>query len=251
MLAPNVPDVVKGLGLTLTYFDDFVTKPLTGVYTHLVADTTPTVTNGDVAGGAAKLFTDTTDNNEVAIATGEFLLFAQDKPWYVQGRVRWAENDTNKANVYFGVSDALAAANLMVDNGAGPKTSGSMAGFFKVDGGTTWKTIVSKSTTQTTNTTEYTSVNSSSAWHTLGILCDPIDATNATVSFYIDTAGGNNLLPARIASQNARVTDLATNQVQIAISSATEMALGLYVKTGGGSGGETVYLDYLAAYGKR
>lgn len=250
MLLPQIPEVVKQLGLSLIFFDDFFYGPLTGVTTHLAADSGASVTNAGVAGGAALLTTGGTDNNEAAIATANCLKFAQDKPFYVQGRVGWAEANTDDANVFFGVMDSPAGANAMVDNGAGPKTTASAAGFFKVDGGTVWKTIASKSTTQTINATEHTAPNSATAWQTLGIFVSPVDATNAIVSFYIDTAGGDNLMPVRVASVNPRVTDLASNQCTVAIASAAAMGLGFICKAGGANS-ETPVLDYWLAYGVR
>lgn len=250
MLLPVVPDFIKQLGLSLIFHDDFITGPSSSVYTHLAADTTATVTNAGIAGGAVKLTTDATDNNEAAIATSNSLLFAQDKPFYVQGRVRWAEANTDDANVYFGVMDSGAAANAMVDNGAGPKTTASAAGFFKVDGGTAWKTLASKSTTQTINTTEHTSPNSATVWHTLGIYVSPIDGTNAIVSYYIDTAGGSNLVPVRVASVNPRIPDLASNQCTIAIASAAQMGM-CFIAKAGSANSETPVMDYWALYGVR
>jgi hypothetical protein len=250
MLLPQTPEFIKQLGLSLIFFDDFITGPSSTVYTHLAADTTATVTNAGIAGGAVKLTTDATDNNEAAIATSNSLLFAQDKPFYVQGRVRWQEANTDDANVYFGVMDSGAAANAMVDNGAGPKTTASAAGFFKVDGGTVWKTLASKSTTQTINTTEHTSPNSATVWHTLGIFVSPIDSVNALVTYYIDTAGGNNLMPVRIASTNVRVPDAASNQCSIVISSAAAMGM-CFIAKAGGANSETPVMDYWSVYGTR
>ena len=247
MLLPQVPEFIKILGLTLIDFDDFTRGPSSTVYNHLALDTTATVTNSDAVGGWAKLTTDVTANNEAAIYSKKCLLFAQDKPFYFQTRVRWTEAGTDNLALFAGVSSAFGV-NLVQDGGLLMAASHSGAGFFKAKDTTVWKTHTSKSTTQTTSTTESTASGSAQA-NTLGVYCSPIDATNATLSFYIDTAGGENLMPIRVASTNARVTDLASNQVLVAISSAAAMSYGLYAKCGGES--ETPEVDYFALFGVR
>lgn len=248
MLLPQVPDFVKQLGLTMIYFDDFIVGPSSTVYTHLAGDAGASVATSDAAGGWAKLTTGATLNNEACLYTRKCLTYAQDKPFYIQGRVRWTEANTDDVAVYFGASSAFGA-DLIVDGGANPATTHSGCGFFKAKDTTVWKSHTSKSTTQTTATSESTASGSAQA-NTLGIYVSPIDATNATVSFYIDTAGGENLMPLRIASTNARVTDLASNQVQVAISSAAAMAVGFYAKAGSANS-ETPEIDYLAIFGQR
>jgi hypothetical protein len=59
--------------------------------------------------------------------------------------------------VFVGLADGVAA-NLLQDDGAGPKSSGSLVGFYKVDGGTNWNIIYSDDSTQTT--VELTALNS-------------------------------------------------------------------------------------------
>lgn len=248
MLLPQVPDLVKQLGLSMIYFDDFVTGPAPTVYTHLVSDGGTSVANSAVAGGWAKITTGATNNNEAAISSAKCLLFAQDKPFYFQTRVRWTEANTDDVAIFAGVSSAFAA-DMIVDGGASMVASHSGAGFYKAKDTTVWKTHTSKGATQTTSTTEHTASGSAQA-NTLGVYVSPIDATYATCTFFIDTAGGQNLLPARVASTNARVTDAASNQVLVAISSAAAMAFGVYAKAGGANS-ETPEVDYFALYGAR
>lgn len=218
------------------FFDDFDWAVTAHRWTTLVADTTPTVAVGDAAGGVVTLFTDTTDNNEVAIkTTAELFLFAAGKPLFCEGLIKYSENDTNKANVFFGFSDAIGA-NQLLDNGAGPKTTMSGMGIFKVDGGTAWKTVSSKSTTQTINTSTKTA--GGTAYQRLRIEGRPVDATTYEITYYVDG------VPLR-DSRGVQIKDNLT------LTSATEMQVGLYAKTGGGAGGETVLCDYIAAYQKR
>src|SRR5574338_511075 len=93
-------------------------------WTTLAADTTPTVTVGDAVNGVVALFTDTTDNNEVALkTTAELFKFGTNRNIYGRTRMQYSENDTNKANVLFGFMSAMAA-NSITDNGAGVRASG-------------------------------------------------------------------------------------------------------------------------------
>ncbi len=219
---------------TFGFFDDFEWLVTAHRWTTLVADTTPTVTVPDAANGIVRLFTDTTNNNEVAVhTTAECLLFAANKPFVLETKIQYSENDTNKANVAFGCADAFGA-NLLVDDGAGPKTSFSGLLIFKVDGGTAWKVVSSLSTTQTISTSTVTA--GGTAYQTLRIECQPINATVAEAKFYVD---GQQLLDAA-TSPPRPIKHVFT------YTNATEMSAGLYVKTGGGAGGEIVLADYFA-----
>ncbi len=52
---------------TVHIWDDFFWYVTAHQWTSLAADTTPTLTVGDAVNGVLALFTDTTDNNEVAV----------------------------------------------------------------------------------------------------------------------------------------------------------------------------------------
>lgn len=233
----KLPPGVAELRLTHGFFDDFDELVTGDRWTTLVADAGSSVAVGDAVGGQVVLTTGATDNNEAAVkTTKELFLIAADKPITGAARVKYTEANTDDANVFVGFMDALAA-NAMVDDGAGPKTSFSGAGFFKVDGGTRWKVISSLGSTQTI--TDLTAANSldkvaktpgGGTWQTLQVDIRPIDSTRAEVDFYID-----NVLVA---------------QHDLTYTSATEMMFGAYVKAGGANS-EVLTVDWAAPFQTR
>lgn len=225
-------------------FHEFVTGDL---LTSLVADASTSAAVTDAAGGVIALGTAATDNNEAAVkTTKEVFLFAANKPIVAECRLKYAEANTDDANVFFGLADALGA-NMLVDDGAGPKTSFSGCGFYKVDGGTRWQVVSSVGTTQTKTDTAHTAGGSS--YQTLRVEVHPnADGTTADVIFSIDTAGGQNLSQCRY--QDDSNVRLNTIRHTITLSGATEMQLGAYVKAGGANA-ETLNVDYIAGYQAR
>lgn len=216
---------------TVHFFDDFrfYTTVHNG-WTSLAADTTPTLTVGDAVNGVLALFTDTTDNNEVAVkTTAELFLFGTNRQIYGKGKIQYAENDTNKANVLFGFMSAMAA-NSIADNGASIRASGSIAAIYKLDGGTVWRCHTACNSV-TTDTVSTTTAGGATA-QVLEVQCNDWDGTSMQVTFKVD---GDYL------------KDSLGNVIRhtVAIANATEMNFGVYVKTGGGAGGETVNVDYL------
>ncbi len=198
-------------------------------WTTLVADTTPTVTVGDAVNGVVALFTDTTDNNEVALkTTAELFKFGTNRNIYGRTRMQYSENDTNKANVLFGFMSAMAA-NSIADNGASVRASGDAAIIYKLDGGTVWRCLTMTNGTQTDTASATTAGGSS--YQELEIEIKDWDSVKQEVLFKVD---GNYL---KDTNDNI-IRHFAT------IASATEMNFGWYVKTGGGAGGETLNVDY-------
>ena len=235
----QIPDWVNGpVRRAFGVSDDFDHIVTGDTWTTLVADTTPTVTVGDAAGGILALYTDTTDNNEVAVrTTKELFLFAANKNLYGMAIAQYYEANTDDANIYIGFANAIGD-NLMVDNGAGPKTSGSMCGFYKSDGDTLWSVIFSDSTTQTkvqltaANTlTRQAYTAGGSSYQTLEMEVEAISATDHRVAWFINGV-------------------CVYRKVGLSIANATEMNFGFYAKTGG-SQAETLNIDFAAAYQQR
>lgn len=215
---------------TLTNFDHFrsVVTAHEG-WTTLVADTTPTVTCPDAVNGLARLFTDTTDNNEVALrTTAELFKFGTNRNIFGACKLQYSENDTNKANVFFGFMSALAA-NTITDNGAAVRTSGDCLAIYKLDGGTVWRCISMTNGTQTITASTKTAGGTSP--QELEIEAVDHDGVSMWASFKVD---GEYLKD----SNNTVIRHAVT------IASATEMNFGWYVKSGGGAGGETVDVDW-------
>ncbi len=221
----------------IVLFDDFLWMLSPHLWTNLASDANATVTaDADGVGGTVEIFTgDAVDNNEAAlVTTNELFLFAAGKPFVVETSLKFTQINTNAANVFFGLSDAIGA-NQMVDNGAGPKTTMSGAGIYAVDGSLLWKTVSSKSTTQTLNTSTVTAGGSS--YQKLRIVGTCPDSANYEITYFVN---GYPLF------------DSNGNQIKdsLAHSSATEMDFGVYAKAGG-TGQLTVTVDYIYACFKR
>ena len=222
------------------FFDDFqgfLTATSTDKYTVVTA-VDGTVLIGDAAGGVVTIANGTAtiaDNEDCYLAREpEAFLPAEDKPLIFETRLKFSEVSTNTCNVIAGVTDGVAA-NLLVNDGAGPKTSGTTLAFFKKDGNLNWHIHVSLSTTQTS--VELTAANSlnkianvagSSAYQVLRIEFQPINATQAEVRFFI-----NDVLVYKI-------TDWV-------FTSATEVQSVVGCK-GGTAAAMSVLVDYLMTY---
>lgn len=175
-------------------FQGFLTATSTDKYSVVTAVDGTVLQNDAAPGGVAiKSAAATAGNEDCYLAReSESFLFAANKPLHFRARVQATEDDTNQNNLYVGLADAVAA-DLLVNDGAGPKTSGSMLGFFKVDGGLNWNVIVSIGSTQTkveltaANSYDKTAhVGSGSADQTLEIEFLPKTSTKADVIFKID-----------------------------------------------------------------
>lgn len=234
----RMPDYVGAHRLAHGYFDDLDEFVTGDKFTSLAADSGSSVAMTDAANGVVALTTGGTDNNEALLkGTSERFLMAANKPIVFEAYEKFTEANTDDANVFVGMSDA-AGANLMVDNGAGPKTSFSGFGFFKVDGGTRWNVITSLGSTQTK--TELTAANSldklaktagGGVWQALKIVFRPIDTTRAEIDFYIDGV-------------------LVYQEANFTFTSATEIQEAAYIKAGG-SNSEVLSVDWLSVWQTR
>jgi hypothetical protein len=215
-------------------FDDFEWYLSPHRWTSLAADAGTSVAAGASApSGTVVLTTGATDNNEAAAATTNSpYRMADDKPLLFEARVQYAEANTDDANVFAGFASGLNSADMLVDNGAGPKTNFSGAGIYKVDGETVWRCVSSKGTSQTITLSTRTAGGSTP--QTLRVEIQPIDAANAEVTFYVDDD------PLRDAAGNAI-------KHTVAFSGAAAMQAGVYAKAGGATS-EIVNVDYVTAW---
>ena len=216
-------------------FDHFHSYNDADAWTKLANDATATVAGGDFVNGQVKLYTDATDNNEVMIkSTNKSFIFANNTPLIFETRIQFTEANTDDANIAVGFSSA-AAANLLVDDGAGPATSMSGAMIYKVDGSNVWKCITSLSTTQTISTSTTTAGGTS--FQVLKIKIDFVSSTVAEATFWVD---GLPLIDAAQTSRNTPIKHAFT------YTSAAAMNACIYAKAGG-SNAETLYCDYIYA----
>lgn len=214
-------------------FDHFLSEALANLtYTTLATDS-GTATVGDEAGGVITLApSDGTvaDNDEVAVHTiNEVFLVANGKPISAKCRMKYSEANTDDANIFFGFANAIAA-DLLLDNGAGPKTSGNVIGLYKVDGGTVWRCVTRHSTTTNVTDSVSTTTAGGTAWQMLEIdIADGGGSGVAQVTFYVD---------------GVILKDSSGNPIihPFTVSNATEMQFGVYVKNGSANN-ESVKID--------
>lgn len=194
------------------------------LFTDTSADTGASWAASDAHGGKITGATGATDNNEAYLhTTKEIFLFQAEKPISVRFRLTTPEANTDDANYFIGLMDAVGA-NSIVDDGAGPKASYSGAGFFKVDGGTNFKVEASVGSTRylplsgngeltAGNSLTGVAVSPSSSQAEFGIDFLPFSSTEAEVHFYYNG-------------------DLV-QKLTMTFTSATEMMVVVGVKAGG------------------
>jgi hypothetical protein len=204
-------------------------NPITGFWTTTATDSGAISGSDDVKGVISLTPSDGTvaDNDEIYLLTPkEIFKFANDKSFYGEIKLQYAEANTDDLNLAFGFLSAVAA-NAVADDGAGIRTSGSGVCIYKVDGGTKWVCVTMQNGTQTTTTSASTA--GGSAYQTLAIQGDAIAGYLAT-KFYLD---GVPLL-----DTNSRPIVHNT-----AIASATEMHGFVGMKNGAATNVETVLVD--------
>ena len=219
------------------FFDDFEWLISPHRWTNLAADVgTTAFAEGDRESGRLSGATGATDNNEIDIrTTTEPFLVAANRQLIFEARIQYTEANTDDANVMVGFMSALAADSL-VDNGGGVRTTGNSFVIYKIDGGTVWRAS-SRNGTEVEDTVSVQTAGGT-AYQVLTVLIDDWDAgTTARASYYLD---------------GQPLTDSNNNEIvhTIAIASSTEMNAGAYIKAGGATT-ETLLIDYIAAYQSR
>lgn len=228
------------------FFDDFDHFVTADRWTSVLTDSGTAVVQ-DEAGGVINLTASdgtVADNDEAYIhTTSEIFEILSGRPILLEARIKFTEQNTDDANILFGLIDGVGA-NTLQDNGAGPKASYSGACFFKADGDTVWSVENSDSTTQKTtqldgdhapvigsNFAADAQTAGGGVWETLRIEIRPTDVGKANVMFWKDGA------------PVAKHTDQD-------YSNATQAAVVLGVKNGGGNN-EVLSVDYVSAWQKR
>lgn len=236
----ELPDIERLMEDSHGIYDDFY-HYVSGDDFSTVASDSGTVADSDAAGGVLVITpSDGTvaDNDESYVKqTQEVYKFAQDKPIDFEGLVQFTEENTDDANIFVGLTDAVAA-DLLVDNGGGPKTTASGMGFYKIDGETVWNIWVSKSTTQTkkkldaaTSLDGVAKTAGGATYQKLRCVFLPKTSTLADFVFYVDDV-------------------LVYKVTDVDYSSATEMQIGAGSKNGGANN-QVLNVDYLRCRQKR
>lgn len=219
-------------------FDDFWQDQSDINWIDTITDT-GTATMGDWANGQVELDpSDGTvgDNDECYLGSAsENFLVAANRSLYYRTRISYAEQNTDDANIAVGFANAVAA-NLLVDDGAGMRTTGNIFAIVKVDGETLWR-AVSRNGTAVNNTQSTTTAGVTTAqtgWQVLEIQVHDFDGgTNVQVTYAVDgllLRDSNNLVIKHT----------------VLIASSTEMQAFLAVKNGS-TNNELLYSDYVFA----
>jgi hypothetical protein len=227
---------LKEVGDTFGFADDFEWYISPHRWTSLAADAGSSVAvTAGATGGVLALTTGATDNNETLAFSASIFKPAPNKPLYCEALVQWTEANTNAANVAFGLASS-PGPDLIVNDGAGMRTSGTVIAIYKVDGESVWRFV-------TRNGTDFTiSVSQEPAgganYQKLGIEVLDVMGSFATV---VPTIDGRLMIDAT-SGQPIRHTLLLTSIV----------AAGLFAgNKAGGANSEVLSVDYMACYQAR
>lgn len=217
----------------MSIFDDFTSEALANLTYTTTATDSGTATVGDAVGGVITLApSDGTvaDNDQIYLSTiNEVFICGASKAIEAAAKVKFVEANTDDANVFFGFASAVAAE-LIVDDGAGMRTSGNVIGLYKVDGGTVWKCVTRWGTTTSVLDSTSTTTAGGSSYQDLRIsIADGGSAGTSLVTFYVN---GEQLKD----SNNNPIIHYFPN------ASATEMSLVIGAKNGD-TNNENVLVD--------
>ena len=132
-------------------------------------------------------------------------------------------------NVGFGFMNA-PGANMLIDNGGGPKVSGSTLAIYKVDGGSVWRCASACNGVSTVTASNTSAVGATD--YILEIICGDWDGVLMQVAFKVN---GNYL----------KDTSNQTIKHTVPIASAAQMALWAGAKLGAITNNDTTSVDYL------
>lgn len=226
------------------FFDDLEWYVSGHRWNNLASDSGSSVAALDAAGGKARITSGGTDNNEATLyCNQETFLFAADKPITFECSALFNDPTSNVANFACGLVNAAGSANLLVDDGAGMKSSFSGAVIYKVDGGTTFKVKCSVGTTNVDTTTNETITANASQISRFRIEIVPFSSTQLEVTYWIDEANDGNWRQLRDSSNNLIKHTLV-------YTSATEMHPFVAVKAGSGTS-IVADVDYVACFQER
>ncbi|HYE19427.1 MAG TPA: hypothetical protein VEA69_13335 [Tepidisphaeraceae bacterium] len=225
---------------TYFLFDDFNYFVTADLWTSVLTDSGTASVSDGARGTLALVCSDgsVADNDEAYVrTTTELFLVADNKPLRFEARMQYTEANTDDANVFCGFMSAIAA-NALVDDGAGMRTTGNYFVFFKVDGGTTWQVRSRNGSTTYTNDTGITAGGATYQKFRVEIDNEGDGGTNVQVKYFIDDV------------QCKDATTFLPIVHKIPISSSTEMHAGAGAKNGGANL-ETLNIDYIYASQKR
>jgi len=233
MVKCDIHDRLK-LRRTHGFMEDWDAYTSGGLFTT-TADGAASATVGNTSFGVITLAAvDNTINRQVYVATTNSIFLIQNNHnLVIEEYIQFTEAATNKANVAIGFMSGVGLASLLDATGE-PKASWTGAIIYKVPGGTKWKTASSVGTTS--NVSQSDTVAGGSSFAALKIEIEPVSATVAEVTYYVNdvqlkTAGGR--------PGTSLIKD------QLTYTSAAQMQAFIALKNGSGNA-ETLLCDYLA-----
>ncbi|MES2342309.1 MAG: hypothetical protein V4597_11570 [Pseudomonadota bacterium] len=229
-------DVHDALRLRRThgYLEEWNNYTSGGLFTTTTGGSATATAGNSTFGILTLAAIDSSLNREVYVATTNALFaLTASHNLYAECFCQFAEANTNKANVAFGFMNSVGAASMQDTTGE-PKTTFSGAVIYKVPGGTVWKTCSSVGTTQTVTTS--TTTAGGAAYHRLAIEINPVSATLAEVTYWVDDV---QLQAAGGRPGQSLIKD------QLTYTGAVNMQLFACLKNGSTTP-ETLLVDYMA-----
>lgn len=219
---------------TVYVWDDFTADQSDLFWVDTITDTGTALVGDEVNGVITLTPSDGTvaDNDEVYLATAnELFLFGTNREIYGRFKFRFTETTATIYNVGCGFMNAVGADSL-VDNGGGPKTSGSTLAVYKTDASGVWKMASATNGTATTSTSTATAVTATD--YVVELMCKDWDATSM-------------IFTAKVNGEYLKDSNGLVIRHTVLIASATEMQAWIGAKLGAATNNDTTKVDYAYA----
>jgi hypothetical protein len=226
---------------TFYVFSDFSRKQDDLEWVDTITDTGTVLMGDNVAGIAVLTPSDGTvaDNDEVYLASAnELFKLLPKRPIYGRCRLQFTETASGIYNAAFGFANAVAA-DLILDNGAGLRASGSIIAIEKRDGETTWRLTTRNGAT----------VTSTLSTMTAGGANDQeleIEATDVS-----PPGGAGSRVVAKVNGEFLKDSRNIPIEHTILFASATEMQVFAGAKLGAITNNDVLNLHYIYAAQRR
>lgn len=235
---------------TVGFFEDWESQYIAADrWTPLTTDSSSAATlvlvDKTATNGILSITQDATDNDEIYFQTTVMpFLIASGRPMFYEIRLNSAELATSTNNVMVGFLSGVAAANQLIDDGAGPIASATMAVIYKVDGGVLWRcrSQIGAAVGQTDTISQHSSSSAAGVYSVLRIEVQPVSSTLAEVVYSIDDG----------TSGMRQMMDANDNPIKHQLTYTNAVACGAWFgcKTGGAQA-EVLLVDYVTAWQKR
>lgn len=238
-------------------FEDFEGDQSDTTWIDTVTDL-GTVTYEDLMSGVALLDpSDGTvaDNDEAYLhQAGETFLIAAGKPMYFRTRIHFSEKNTDDANILVGWANA-PAANLIIDDGGGPRASGTIICVEKRDGETEYR-LTTRNGSNVTSTLSRATEGAAGFTEASGT--EPSDSGQLSsgswqvIEIFVEDSGLSTecYITAKVNGRFLFDTNGSIIRHTRLVASATEMSLVLGVKNGSANN-ELLYCDYIYGHQQR